>query len=43
MQVVNEFHALPNPYPDAVVAVINQTSQIIDVTGRPVPISEIYL
>ena len=40
-QVTNQLYTLANPYPDRVVAVINQTSQIVDQDHRPVPLSEV--
>ena len=42
-QIINDYIVLPNPYPDAVVAVINQTAQVIDGSGRAVPLSEVYV
>lgn len=41
VQVINDYYTLANPYPSRVVAIINQTSQIVDETGRPVPLSEV--
>ena len=42
VQVVNWFYELPDPYPlDQEVAVVRQTSQIVDESGRPVPLSEV--
>jgi hypothetical protein len=39
--VINAYYVLANPYPNQVVAIINQTSQIVDDTGRAVPLSEV--
>ncbi|EIE27161.1 hypothetical protein COCSUDRAFT_55184 [Coccomyxa subellipsoidea C-169] len=40
--VANDYYNLANPYPSRIVAIINETSQIVDSTGRPVPLSEAY-
>ncbi|KAK9807375.1 hypothetical protein WJX73_008921 [Symbiochloris irregularis] len=43
-QVVNWFYELPSPFVDGdLAAVAKQTSQLVDETGRPVPLSEIYV
>lgn len=40
--MVNDFFELPNPYPeDSAVAVVRQSSQLVDETGRLVPLSEV--
>jgi len=40
-QVANDYYTLASPYPERLVAVISQQSQIVDSTGRSVPLSEV--
>ena len=42
MQTIDVLMLLETPYPkDETVVVINQTSQLVDDTMRPVPLSEV--
>ena len=42
VQVINWFYELPNPYPlGEAVQVFKETSQVVDSTGRAVPLSEV--
>ena len=42
--MVNWFYELPVPYPEGEdVAVVRQTSQLVDENGRPVPLSEVSM
>jgi len=40
-QVADDYYTLASPYPERLVAVISQQSQIVDSTGRSVPLSEV--
>ncbi|KAK9815494.1 hypothetical protein WJX72_004597 [[Myrmecia] bisecta] len=43
-QVVNDFVALPNPYPiDRQVAIVVQSLQLVNEDHQPVPLSEVYV
>lgn len=39
--MANKYYTLANPYPSKVVAIVQEKSQIVDSTGRPVPLSEV--
>ena len=42
-QVTDAMLLLASPYPaSGTVVVVNQTSQLVDATLRPVPLSEVY-
>ncbi|BDA50795.1 probable Mavicyanin at N-terminal half [Coccomyxa sp. Obi] len=41
-QVANNYYILANPYPSKVVAIVQEKSQIVDGTGRAVPLSESF-
>eukprot|EP00884_Botryococcus_braunii_P008862 jgi/Botrbrau1/17978/Bobra.50_1s0067.1 len=42
--VVNAFYEMPMPYPpNSLVTTVSQHAGIVDSTGRPVPLSEIYV
>ncbi|BDA50791.1 hypothetical protein COCOBI_17-0080 [Coccomyxa sp. Obi] len=41
-QVANRYYTLANPYPSKIVAIVQEKSQIVDGTGRAVPLSEAY-
>ena len=43
LQVRNEFIALESPYPERMVAVLHESAQMVDSTGRPAPESEVLL